>query len=213
MRNPRRSRDESIVSRHAYYEDLKALAREKRVAYGVATDALGLREIRRIYKSEGIRIDSWPLPRRIKALYMCADGDFSVAIQASLPTEPKIFALLHELKHHYVDQEALAAGTIACGDLNANELIEKGAEVFAAEFIYPEQEFAEDLHELRVPVWTPEEIVRLKRGCKARVSYMYLCKRLVRLGFVRRDDIGEIQFRKLEEQLYGAPFYRRRRAS
>lgn len=201
------------MSRHAYYENLKSLAREKRVAYGVATEALGLREIRHIYKSEGIRIDPWPLPRRIKALYMSADGDYSVAIQQSLPNEPKIFALLHELKHHYVDQEALAAGTIACGDFNANELIEIGAEVFAAEFIYPEQEFAEDLHELRVPAWTPEEIVRLKRGCKARVSYMYLCKRLVRLGFVRHEDIEEVEFRKLEERLYGAPFYRRRWAS
>ena len=34
---------------------------------------------------------------------------------------------------------------IHCGDYDANEVIEKGAEVFAAEFIYPEAEFAADL--------------------------------------------------------------------
>ncbi|MGQ0445837.1 MAG: ImmA/IrrE family metallo-endopeptidase [Beijerinckiaceae bacterium] len=199
------------MSRHTYYEAMKALAREKRAAYGVATESLGLREIRSIYKAESIRIDLWPLPRRIKALYMCADGDCSVAIQASLPIEPKIFALMHELKHHYVDRDNLSAGTIACGDYNENELIEKGAEVFAAEFIYPEQEFVEDLHELRIPAWTPEQIVRLKRGCKAQVSYMYLCKRLVRMGLVARGEVENVQFRKLEDQLYGVPFYRRRR--
>jgi len=48
--------------------------------------------------------------------------------------------LVHELKHHYVDQKAIEDGKIKCGDYNAHEVIEKGAEVFAAEFIYPEQE-------------------------------------------------------------------------
>jgi hypothetical protein len=78
------------MNRPAYYEDLKSLAREKRAHYGVDTAAFGLREVRRIYKAEGIRIDPWPLPHKIKALYMCADGDCSVAIQPTLPDAPKI---------------------------------------------------------------------------------------------------------------------------
>ena len=110
--------------RHDYYEDLRALAREKRDTYGVDTAAFGLREVRRIYKTEGIRIDYWPLPRKIKAIYMCADGDCSVAIQRALPDEPKLFAMVHELKHHYRDQALLESGVIHCGDYNANELIE-----------------------------------------------------------------------------------------
>jgi Zn-dependent peptidase ImmA (M78 family) len=123
------------MSRDAYYEDLKALARSKRTAYGVETAAFGLREVRAIYKAEGIRIDPWPhLPFKIKAMYMCAEDDFSVAIQPKLPDEPKLFALVHELKHHYRDQDRRKGRFIACGDYNANELVEKGAEVFAAEF-------------------------------------------------------------------------------
>ena len=69
---------------------------------------------------------------------MCDDGFCSVALQQKIPDEPKLFALIHELKHHYCDRAALGSGVIHCGDYDRNELIEKGAEVFAAEFIYPE---------------------------------------------------------------------------
>jgi Zn-dependent peptidase ImmA (M78 family) len=194
----------------AYYEDLKRLAREKRPLYGVNTAAFGLREVRQIYKKENIRIDQRTLPYKIKAIYMCADGDFSVAIQRSIPDEPKLFALVHELKHHYRDQEIIQAGEIRCGDYNANELIEKGAEVFAAEFIYPEEEFANDLRALGIEVWTPENVVHLKRQCKAKVSYTFICKRLERLGLISRGQFKGVKFKNLEEQLYGVPFYRRR---
>ena len=133
------------MSRHAYYEELKALAREKRALHGVDTAAFGLREVRGIYRAEGVKIDSWPLPHRVKALYMAGEDDPSVAIQPKLPDEPKLFALVHELKHHYADRPLLETGLTHCGDYNENELIEKGAEVFAAEFIYPEAEFAADI--------------------------------------------------------------------
>ena len=97
--------------------------------------------MRKIYKEEGIKIDHWKFGRTIRAVYMCDDGDPSVAVNESLPREPKLFSLVHELKHHYLDRSLIENGTIKCGDYNANELIEKTAEVFAAEFIYPEAEF------------------------------------------------------------------------
>jgi Zn-dependent peptidase ImmA (M78 family) len=198
------------MDRHAYYEDLKALARTKRVQHGVDTAAFGLREIRSIYRTEGIRIDYYPLPSKIKALYMCADGDCTVAVQRTLPDEPKLFALVHELKHHYCDREALGAGVIHCGDYNMNELIEIGAEVFAAEYIYPQEEFASDLDLLGIQIWRAEDVVALKRGCKAKVSYRYLCKRLEHLGLVAANAFDGVKFQKLEDQLHGVPFYRRR---
>jgi Zn-dependent peptidase ImmA (M78 family) len=197
------------MNRHAYYEGLKALAREKRTEHGVATAAFGLTEVRRIYKAEGLRIDYWPLPYKIKGIYMCADGDPGVAIQQALPYEPKLFALVHELKHHYRDQAVIEAGMIHCGDYNANELIEKGAEVFAAEFIYPEAEFAQDIAALAIGDWAPEEVVRFKRVCKAKVSYRYICKRLERLGIITPGKFDAVRFQKLEDALYGVPYYRR----
>jgi Zn-dependent peptidase ImmA (M78 family) len=198
------------MSNRAYYEDLLSLAQEKRAHYQVKTGAFGLLQVRKIYKAEGIRIDQFPLPYKIKALYMCDEGDCSVAIQKTLPDEPKLFALVHELKHHYRDRDALGSGTIICGDHNANALIEKGAEVFAAEFIYPEAEFAADLLVRGVAQWTAEEVVRFKRECKAKVSYRYICKRLERLQLISHGQFAAIQFQKLEEHLFGVPFYRQR---
>ena len=199
------------MSRSDYYEDLKFLARQKRAKYRVNTAAFGLSQVRVIYKEEGIRIDHWPLPRKIKALYVCADGDCSVALQPTLPYEPKLFALIHELKHHYRDRQALGEHLFHCGDYDANELIEKGAEVFAAEFIYPEVEFAEDLENLGITIREASNIVELKRNCKAKVSYHFIRKRLERLGLIASGQFDGVQFQKLEDSIYGAPFYRRRR--
>ena len=199
------------MSRSDYYEDLKFLARQKRAKYCVNTAAFGLSQVRVIYREEGIRIDHWPLPRKIKALYMCADGDCSVALQPTLPYEPKLFALIHELKHHYRDRQALGKNLFHCGDYDANELIEKGAEVFAAEFIYPEFEFAEDLENLGITIRKASNIVELKRNCKAKVSYHFIRKRLERLGLIVSGQFDGVQFQKLEDSIYGVPFYRRRR--
>jgi Zn-dependent peptidase ImmA (M78 family) len=201
------------MSRHAHYQELKALAREKRGHYDVATDAFGLREVRKIYKAEGIRIDQWPLPYKIKALYMCAGGECSVAVQSKLPYEPKLFALIHELKHHYRDRDALGDGVIHCGDYNMDQVIEIGAEVFAAEFIYPEDEFAADIALLGLAAWTAEDVVRLKRDCKAKASYRFLCKRLEQLGLIERGAFDGVQFQKLEDRMFGVPYHRRRAAT
>src|ERR1051326_4270289 len=189
------------MSRSAYYEQLKHLARQKRVEFGVNTAAFGLAEVRVIYKQEGIRLDQWPLPRKIKALYMCDDSDCSVALQPTLPYEPKLFALVHELKHHFCDREALGAGVIHCGDYDANELIEKGAEVFAAEFIYPESEFAADLQGLGIVVREASHIVEIKRNSKAKVSYLFIRKRLERLGHITARQFNGVQFQKLEDSM------------
>ncbi|MES2228959.1 MAG: hypothetical protein V4540_14495 [Pseudomonadota bacterium] len=196
----------------AYFEELKALAREKRQLYEVDTAALGLREVRKIYKAEGITIDYWPLPRKIKAVYMCADGDFSVAVQKALPDAPKLFALIHELKHHFCDQGVLGQKAMHCGDYNMSEPLEVGAEVFSAEFIYPEAEFFADLQPLRISTWTAVDVVRLKRHCKAKVSYRYLCKRLQHLGLIAPGSFDHVKFQNLEDELFGAPYHRRVRA-
>jgi Zn-dependent peptidase ImmA (M78 family) len=205
------------MHRDEYFEGLKVLAREKRMYHAVRTNSFGLREVRKIYSTEGIKIDYWPLPKKIKAIYMCKGGDFSVAVQRALPEEPKLFALIHELKHHYVDQERIENGLIHCGDYNQNELIEKGAEVFAAEFIFPELEFAELIRSFSaISRWRAEDVVKLKQRISAKISYKFVCKRLERLGLIVRGEFDRIQFRKLEEQMFGVPYWRtktRRKAS
>jgi Zn-dependent peptidase ImmA (M78 family) len=192
------------------YEALKELARKKRTEYGVVTASLNLIVVRKIYGAERIRIDPWKFPSTIRAVYMCDDADPSVAINKALPREPKLFSLVHELKHHYLDRQLIENGEIRCGDYNANQGIEIGAEVFAAEFIYPEEEFNSCVERLGIELTkcSAQDVVRLKRECGACVSYQFLRKRLIRLGFATPDVFDGIQFQKLEEQMFGVPIYK-----
>ena len=196
--------------RRQYYDAMKLLAAEKRQKYSIRTASLGLKRIREVYKAEGVAIDLWETSYKIRAMYMCDGGDPSVLVNRNLPTEPRLFAMVHELKHHYCDQTALKNGQIRCGDYNANEVIEKAAEVFAAEFIYPAQEFLDCASSLSLEAGkvTPEELVQLKRVCKAPVSYKFLQKRLEWFGFIARGQFAMVQFQKLEEEIYGVPIYR-----
>lgn len=199
------------MTRSQYYESMRALALAKRAHYGVETKSLNLRLIANIYKAEGIKIDRWDLRNsRIRAAYFSSVNDCSVMVNKNLPAEPRLFALAHELKHHYLDREKIEKGQIRCGDYNANQVIEIGAEIFAAEFIYPEAEMRALSAQIGIngQTCTPEKIVEFKRACAARVSYKFIVKRFEWFGFCEKDAYKNIGFQKLEEQLFGVPFYR-----
>jgi Zn-dependent peptidase ImmA (M78 family) len=140
------------------YEQLKALARQKRTEHSVETTTLNLSKMRAIYKREGIVIDLWSLPASIRAVYMCEDGDPGVLVNKNLPKEPRLFSMAHELKHHLKDRALIEGGKIKCGDYNANQHIEVGAEIFAAEFIFPEAEFLLLVQKLGFEVRSPRRI-------------------------------------------------------
>ena len=196
--------------RSQYYDAMKLLAAEKRLKYSISTASLGLKRIREVYKAEGVAIDLWETSYKIRAMYMCDGGDPSVLVNRNLPTEPRIFAMVHELKHHYCDQTALKNGQIRCGDYNANEVIEKAAEVFAAEFIYPAQEFWTVL-----PHWGWRLAKSLlKRSCSSSASAKlpsvtsFFRNGLSGLASSTRGQFAKVQFQKLEEEIYGVPIYR-----
>jgi Zn-dependent peptidase ImmA (M78 family) len=192
------------------YDELKVLADEKRQRYGVATRNLGLTKVREIYRDQGVAIDYLKLSPKIRAIYMCDDSDPSVAVNKQLPNVPKLFSLVHELKHHFVDREEIERGGMKCGDYNANRRIEIGAEIFAAEFIYPEAEFLEDAtnYGLKPMELMPEDIVKFKKSCEATVSYKFLRKRLEQFGFIMMGQFSDVQFQKLEEEVFGVPIYK-----
>lgn len=190
---------------------MRTLALAKRAAYEIDTSSLSLAIVRKIYKAEGVKIDQWEIKgRKLKAAYFCDDTDCSVLINKKLPKEPKLFALIHELKHHYVDQAAIKDGKIQCGDYNANELIEKGAEVFAAEFIYPEDEMRQFAGKqgIHKGACSAEQIVNFKRSCPSTISYKFILKRFEWFEFIERNEHGKVHFLKLEENIYGLPIYK-----
>ena len=199
------------MTRSQYYHQMRQLALAKRAEYGIETSKLNLTVVRGIYKKEGIRIDTWELKgRKIKAAYFCDEIDCSVLVNKNLPKIPRLFALVHELKHHYCDRESIQDGKIQCGDYNANELTEKGAELFAAEFIYPEAEMRALAYKLDIQTGTctPEKIVEFKRSCPATISYQFIVKRFEWFGFIEVGVYKKVQFSKLEEQIYGEPIYK-----
>ena len=49
---------------------------------------------------------------------MYDDNDPGVLVNKILPREPRLFSLLHELKHHYTDRPLIEAGGLQCGDYN-----------------------------------------------------------------------------------------------
>jgi Zn-dependent peptidase ImmA (M78 family) len=199
------------MERGVYYERMRQLAREKRAEYGLRSEDVGLAAIGRIYKAEGIRLDRWDGPfKKLKAAYILEDGEIFVLVRRSLPLEPRLFAQVHELKHHYEDQGLFE---LHCWDVTErSSMIEIGAEEFAAEFIYPLEEYRTLLRELgiRSGNCSPEQVVRFKMACPAKVSYTFIRKRLERLRIIAPREMARVQFQRLQEQLYGVPFYKRR---
>lgn len=200
------------MNRWAYYERMRALALAKRAEHKVETASLNLTCMRRIYRAEVIRIDRWETRgRKIRAAYFCDSDDFSVLLNRNLPREPALFSLAHELKHHYADQGIIEGGQIRCGDYNANQVIEIAAEIFAAEFIYPEAEMQDLVSTLGITRQTcsPERVVEFKRTCPATVSYSFIVKRFERFGICQGGEYKRVHFQKLEEELHGVPIYKR----
>ncbi len=204
------------MDRREYYEEMRERARMVRSQYGVRTESLGLRQMLAIYRDQGITLDRWKHKlRKVRAAYFVVDDEASVLLNAAIvPPAPKLFALAHELKHHLVDREAARLRPLGCQtDFASKDPIEIGAEIFAAEFIFPQDEFMDWLEELGVAGHCSEgEVVRIKRACAARVSYQFIVKRLEWLGHIRRGEYTKTKWVKLEESIYGPPLYKRLRA-
>lgn len=194
-----------------YYERMRYLAHEKRAEYSLSTRNICLSRLREIYRHEGIKID--PAPRRLrklKAAYFNDEDGCSVLLNMNLPEEPRLFAMVHELKHHYEDSDKLH---YFCQEVtSASPVVEIGAEVFAAEFIFPTTEFGQYLRSLDIGAGSPitaEQIVRLKYHSPVPVSYQFLQKRLEWLRLIKHDQFRGVQFQKLYERIYGSRYYRR----
>lgn len=199
------------MNKSEYYQSLRVLALEMRNKHNVKTPSLNLPKIYQIYKVEGIRIDNWAIrSSKIRAAYFCDNDDYSVMVKKTLPRVPKNFALIHEFKHHLVDRFDIQDGQYTCGAYNANKIVEIGAEVFAAEFIYPESEMLELLDKLKINKvnFCPEKVVEFKRSCEAIISYQFIAKRFVRFGYCEKEELKNIKWQNLEEKLYGRPFYK-----
>lgn len=197
------------VNRHEYYEQLKALAREMRQKYGLDTPRVMRSDLRRIYKALGIKFEKRPFSQKIRGAYFNDECGVHIAIAEWLPDDPAVFTMAHELKHHLVDG---GSGLSFCSSANETAPIEIGAEVFAAEFIFPEADFVTEMEEIGVQpgACTPEHIVRIKEGTRTTLSHQGLCKRAIRLGFAAADAFAAvISWTAIRDRVFGMPAWRR----
>ncbi|HXV42437.1 MAG TPA: ImmA/IrrE family metallo-endopeptidase [Anaerolineae bacterium] len=197
------------MSRFAYYEQMRALAQQVRLEHHLRSPRVLKSDLRRLYRVYGIKIDLWP--HKFKALrgaYFDDDLGPTVLLARQLPPEPMIFTMAHELKHHLVDR---GLSLSYCDPSNAREPIEIGAEIFAAELIFPQRDFVEYLRQMGIGPrqCTPEVIVRLKHETQTTLSYAGLAKRAEFLNFAAAGSLAKVPWKKLEAQLYGEPVYKR----
>jgi len=191
---------------------MRHLAQQKRGEYRLTTSDISLSRVRHIYKQEGITIDGCPgRLRKLKAAYFSDPDGCSILLNMKLPEEPRLFAMLHELKHHYLDQALLQC---FCQEVyESSPIIEIGAEVFAAEFLFPEDEFRDFVAGCGFSTTlSAEDVVYLKYHSPARISYQFLQKRLERLGLISRGQFSSVRFHVLHKQIYGSHHYRFRRS-
>lgn len=204
------------MTRYRYYEGLKELAHEVRADYGLETPRVLISDLRRIFHDKDVKVELAPgrtYPgsfKSVRGAYFCDDLGFTVLINKKLPTEPRIFTMAHELKHHLVDQ---GLGVLYCDASNEKEEIEIGAEIFAAELIFPDDDVAEALSGLGVKqgMCKAEDLVRLKRESATTMSYAALVKKATWLDFAEPGAFRGVKFKKLEETMFGPPLYRQLR--
>jgi len=149
--------------------------------------------------------------KKVRGAYFVFEDGPHVMMDKSLPNEPAIFTMAHELKHHLADQELVShEGYLACEPLTSNEMIEIGAEIFAAELIFPEAEFAAwfEIAKIGLGGCEPEHLVELKLQSRTTLSYAALAKRSEFLGFAQAGIFKNIKWKKLEESIYGEPLYK-----
>jgi len=192
------------MNRQAYYEDLKLLARQVRAEHGLQSPRVLASDLRRIYDRNGIVIDSWPYRlRNLRGAFINDHLGATVLLASGLPQDPMVFTMAHELKHFFRDRDL---GISYCDQSNLSKTVEVGAEIFAAELLFPDQDFMKHMRLLRVgrDQCLPKTLVQLKLKTRTTLSYAGLAIKAERLGYAPPCSLTKIKtWRKLED-LFGS---------
>jgi Zn-dependent peptidase ImmA (M78 family) len=188
------------------YYDLKVLARRVRAENGLTSPRVLQTDLRKIYFRYGIEIDYWPYPfKYLRGAFICDDLGTTVMLAQNLPHDPMVFTMAHELKHFLTDRHIRVS---YCDQSNTSKAVEVGAEIFAAEFLFPDQFFVEYMQRMRVKrnQCNAETIVRLKHETRTTLSYAGLAIKAERLRYAAAGSLTRLKgWRKLEKVYNKAP--------
>ena len=197
------------MNTHKYYEDLKALARQVRAEYGLSSPRVLPGDLLRIYARYGIEFDEWPYRfRNLRGAFINDHLGMTIMIAKGLPQDPMVFTMAHELKHFFRDRDL---GISYCDQSNLNKSLEIGAEIFAAELLFPDRDFSAQMKMMRIRTnqCLPKDLIRLKRQTGTTLSYAGLAIKAERLGFAPSHSLTTIKTWRRLEALYSPPVQRR----
>ena len=187
------------MNTHNYYEDLKALARQVRAEHGLTSPRVLPSDLMRIYAQYGIEFDEWPYRfRHLRGAFINDHLGTTIMIAKGLPQDPMVFTMAHELKHFFRDRDL---GISYCDQSNLNKSLEVGAEIFAAELLFPDRDFIAHMTKMgiRTNQCLPKNLIRLKRQTGTTLSYAGLAIKAERLGFAPAHSVTTIKtWRRLE---------------
>ena len=188
---------------HDYYDDLKRLARQVRAENGLNSARVTPADMRRIYFRNGIEVDLWPYRlRNLRGAFICDKLGTTVMLAKNLPRDPMVFTMAHELKHFYRDRNL---GISYCDQSNISRTLEIGAEIFAAELIFPDRDFIAELNKMgvRQNQCLPRTLVELKHTTGTTLSYAGLAIKAERLRFAPPNSLTKVKTWRKLERLYG----------
>ena len=197
------------MNTHNYYEDLKALARQVRAEHGLSSPRVLPGDMMRIYAQYEIELDEWPYRfRNLRGAFINDHLGTTIMIAKGLPQDPMVFTMAHELKHFFRDRDL---GISYCDQSNLNKSLEIGAEIFAAELLFPDRDFIAQmkLMGIRTNQCLPKDLIRLKRQTGTTLSYAGLAIKAERLGFAPSHSVTTIKTWRRLEALHSPPVQRR----
>lgn len=199
------------MNTHSYYEDLKSLARQVRAEHGLSSPRVLPCDLMRIYAKYEIVLDQWPYRfRNLRGAFINDDLGTTIMIAKGLPQDPMVFTMAHELKHFFRDRDL---GVSYCDQSNLNKVLEVGAEIFAAELLFPDRDFIAQMKMMgvRTNQCLPKTLIRLKRKTGTTLSYAGLAIKAERLGYAPSHSLTTIKTWRRFEALYSPPVQRKTR--
>src|SRR5262249_18348380 len=149
---------------------------EVRKRYGLATPRVEPSDLETICRAEGVKVDLWAGDfERLRGAYFNDARGAHVMVMKGLGKDATVFTMAHELKHHLFDA---GLKPYSAWGLSLPDPIEVGAEIFAAELIYPEKCFRSDLRrmEIRRGGCSVNAVLRFKRETGTTLPYKVLAE-------------------------------------
>ncbi len=174
-----------------------------RAEFGLQSPRVVESDLRRIYEKNGIVIDDWPYRlRNLRGAFICDELGTTVMLASGLPQDPKVFTMAHELKHFYRDRHL---GISYCDQSNLGKTLEIGAEIFAAELLFPDKDFMAQMRFMRVGInqCLPRTLVSVKQKTRTTLSYAGLAIKAERLGYAPPRSLTTIKTWRKFEEIYG----------